>query len=88
MSPFACPISITGLDQAAAAKSGIQWDILYANILMHEVIYLGYLNYYDDPGATKGTIESNQADSTTLMTLPPYIKKKLDWYFNAPQTCP
>lgn len=77
-------ISVTGLNQQASAKGTVNWDVLYANILMHEVMYLGYLDYFDDPSAPPGALESNQASATMPITLPPWFKKKLDWYFAPP----
>jgi RHS repeat-associated protein len=75
-------VNLTGLNQAAAGQGTVDWDILFANLLMHEVFYLGLLGNVDNPTAAAGAFGSASANVRVLMTLTPQEQEAIDEALN------
>jgi len=71
-------INLKGLNKHAAGFGKVNWDILYANIIAHEVIYLGLLGKVDDPSAALGSFGSNRASTTESMQITPEQRSAID----------
>jgi RHS repeat-associated protein len=68
-------INLTGLNQEVASLERVDWPTLYANILMHEVVYLGLLGYVDNPAAPANSLGSGtQSSSTPVQLLPTQVE--------------
>jgi hypothetical protein len=63
--------SDTSMNMAAIRDQsrGHNIDVLFANIIAHEVFYLGVLNRFDDVTANTGSFASGQATGRSRMTI-------------------
>ncbi|MDR1957905.1 MAG: hypothetical protein LBQ54_02480 [Planctomycetaceae bacterium] len=68
-------------NQHESSDAGYFTDNVYANILLHEFFWHGFLGKVDNKYAKNGSLESTNAFYSTLLDLSPYrdaINKKIN----------